>query len=224
VQQGIARIVGLSKDWVPFLRQGAAAIEEQKKAAAALGVIIDDDVIQRARDFDREWKTAVATWDLQFKASLNSILPLLVKLAGYAAVVIDAIGAVSSAVSRWLTPDDQKNRTQLTEQIAEAEQLREKMTLVRGAMTEIDRGFLDFKLRNAKSALGLPEDADVKALDDYIAKLKQMRDAKAEPTRVVISRGTTVLPATGSDTDAVDRAIQSLDKHIERQKADMAAK
>jgi len=81
VQQAMTRIVGLSASWVPFLRQGAEGIEAQKKAAADLGVIIDDDIIAKAREFNAQWKQAVATWDLQFKASIASIMPLLIKLA-----------------------------------------------------------------------------------------------------------------------------------------------
>src|SRR6185312_2515148 len=93
VQQAIARIVGLSKDWIPFLRQGADAIEDQKKKAQDLGIIIDDDTIAKAREFNTQWKEAVSIWDLQFKASLASILPLLTQMAGLASQIIAGIGA-----------------------------------------------------------------------------------------------------------------------------------
>ena len=79
-------------------------IEAQKASAAGLGAIIDDSVIRKARDFNDQWHTAVAAWDLQFKASLASILPLLVQLANIASSVISTVGSVGSFFSRALTP------------------------------------------------------------------------------------------------------------------------
>jgi hypothetical protein len=43
--------------------------------------VIDDATIAKAQQFNSQWKQAVATWDLQFKASLASILPLLTQAA-----------------------------------------------------------------------------------------------------------------------------------------------
>lgn len=215
VQQGIARIVGVSKDWIPFLKQGADAIEETKKSAEALGVIIDDDVIQQAKVFDREWRTAVAAWDLQFKASMNSILPLLVQLANLAAKVIDSVGAVSSEWMRLTTPDDQKTKAQLDQQISQVMELRD---LVERA----DNEFQKFKARNMRSMLGLPEDADLKAIDAYVEKLRGLYNQ--QPARVAITGGTTVLPPTGgSQKDALEKEIDTIEKHIARFKADAEA-
>jgi lambda family phage tail tape measure protein len=214
VQQGIARIVGVSKDWIPFLKQGADAIEETKRSAASLGVIIGDDVIEQAKAFDREWRMAVATWDLQFKASMNSILPMLVQLAGLAAKVIEGIGSVSSDVMRWMTPDDQKTKAQLDGQINQVMQLRDMME---GANNE----FMQFRTRNLKGALGLPEDADLKAVDAYVEKLRGLYNAK--PAQVVISRGTTELPPSGGQKDSLEKEIDTIEKHIARFQADAEA-
>jgi hypothetical protein len=81
VQQRIAAIVGVSASWIPFLKEGADQFAAQKQAAEDLGVVIDDATIAKAQQFNSQWKQAVATWDLQFKASLASILPLLTQAA-----------------------------------------------------------------------------------------------------------------------------------------------
>src|SRR5258708_23829283 len=157
IQRGIANIVGLSKDWVPFLRQGVDAMEAQKKAAADLGVTIDDDVIQKAKVFDTQWKTSIATWDLQFKASIASIMPLLVQMATLASEIIDGVGSVGSSVSRWTTPDDEKTKSQLNDQITDAARLRDMLESLHGDAAS----FGAFKARTLAGVLGLPEDATI---------------------------------------------------------------
>lgn len=222
VQAGIARIVGLSKDWIPFLRDGADAIEQQKQKAAALGIVIDDGVIQKAKEFDREWKTAVAAWDLQFKASLGSILPALVQLAGIATTVLDKAGQIGSFFSRGLTPVDQHSSSDLQKDLDGLQAYRNELGSVNAELTQ----FQLFKLNNKAGALGL-EAGDLATVDSAIAKVKELIKQKQElaaPTTRVIINGGTKLPDTGGDgNDQVDRAINTLRRHIETQIADARA-
>lgn len=220
VQAAIAKIVGLSSDWIPFLKQGEDAIDAQKDAAASLGVVIDDSVIQKARDFNTQWQTAIATWDLQFKASLADILPLLIQLANIASSVISGVGQISGFFGRSLTPVDQMGSSDLNKQADAVADLTDKVTSLGSALRE----FQKFKIQNAKGALGLPEDADLATLDAYQDKLQDMAEQKAAPTRVAVTGGTTVLPPTGSDAnDAVDNAINALQKHTQTVLADAQA-
>ena len=215
VQQGIAKIAGVSKEWIPFLRQGVEGIEAQKKAAEDLGIIIDDATIAKAKEFNSEWKTAVAAWDLQFKASLATILPMLVQAAGLASTIISGIGALSGTVGRWLTPDEDKSPTQIKDQIADAERLTEIMTRL---------GEQSFRAKNLKGALGLPEDADSKAIDHYIDQLEDIYEEQQKITRIPVSGGTTVLPSKGAESnDALETEIQRIEKHIALLKADAEA-
>jgi hypothetical protein len=150
VQRGIAQIVGVSKDWIPFLRQGSDEFERQKQAAAGLGVIVDDGVIQKAREFNSEWRIAVAAWDLQFKASLAGILPALVQLANIATSVLDKAGQLGSFFSRSLTPVDQQSSGDLQKDLAALQEYRDKIANVNGEMSEFER----FRLENKAGAGG----------------------------------------------------------------------
>ena len=218
IQQSIARIAGISAAWVPFLKQGVEGIEAQKKAAADLGVIIDDDIINKAKEFNAQWKTAVAGWDLQFKASIASILPLLIQLANLASKVIEGVGAVSGFLSRSLTPQDQWSTGDLEKQMTALQQYRRELLSVNAEISE----FQNFKLRNKGGALGL-DGSDVATVDAAIAKIKALIEEKKKLVRIEVNGGTTILPPANDDNDAVDRALLSLQKHIEMQKADAAA-
>jgi hypothetical protein len=222
VQQAIASIVGLTKDWIPFLGEGADAMEAQKEAASALGIVLDDSVVQKAKEFNAEWQLAIATWDLQFKASLAEILPLLIQLANIASSVINGVGQISGFFSRSLTPTDQMSSSDLSKQADAVAELADKMANLNGEMSE----FQKFKLQIAKGALGLPEDADLKAVDAYQDKLQDLSDQKKamqdQAVKVLINGGTK-LPPKDENPDAVDYAIAALQRHVLIQKADAQA-
>lgn len=221
VQQGIARIVGLSQSWIPFLRDGVDAIEAQKKVAQDLGVIIDDSTIQKAKEFNDQWHQAVATWDLQFKAAIAGILPSLVQMANLAATIINGVSSVSSSVSRWATPDDSKSKDQLAAQIDDAIRLRDLMTdLNNGGATG---GIGQLRVTNLAGLLGLPEDANITQVNALIDKLGALYDK--EPTKLTVNKDlTTVLPQTDdAKRDQLDTEIDRLNKHIALTKADTEA-
>src|SRR5690606_26997938 len=51
----IAEMLGLTREWVKFLEQGAAGFDEAARGARAAGVVIDANTIKKAQEFDREW-------------------------------------------------------------------------------------------------------------------------------------------------------------------------
>jgi hypothetical protein len=219
VQQAMAKIVGVSASWIPFLRQGVDGIEAQKKAAADLGVVISDDMIAKAKDFNGQWKTAVATWDLQFKASLAGIMPLLIQMANLASTILQGIGNVTGSFSRWMTPDEDKNKSQLNDQINELQRLRDIMA------TFGNTNYLkDIQIANLQRLLGLPEGASLKEVDALMDKLILLYDKK--PTNLVVTPpgGSTVLPPSGNNgKDQLERAIDVAQRHIAITRADTAA-
>lgn len=89
----IAKALGLTKEWVPLLEQGAEAMNKQASAASAAGAVIDSDVIAKAKDFERDWTAAVDRWATVFKANAGSIITLIDTIIGKASSLL---GMVSS--------------------------------------------------------------------------------------------------------------------------------
>lgn len=219
IEQGIAKIVGVTKDWIPFLRQGGQTIEEIKAKAQSVGAVVDDSIILKAKEFDKEWKMATAAWDLQFKSSLAGIMPLMIKLANLASTMLDNVGQFGNFVSRALTPTEDMGVGDLKKQTLELQDFRK----------QLETGELyDLRRKNKAGYLRLPEDSGVKEVDAEIARIDELIKKKSQVARININGGTTgngstQLPDTGADKDAVDRAIDSLRKHTERQLADTEA-
>jgi hypothetical protein len=224
VQQRIAGIVGVSASWIPFLKEGADQFAAQKQAAEDLGVVIDDATIAKAQQFNAQWKQAVATWDLQFKASLASILPLLTQAATLASSILNGIGSVTGSIGRWLTPDEDKSKAQLNAQIDDAFRLRDALQ----QLGQIDQNSLSGIVKGRQTAtlaglLGLPEDATITQVDQLIDKLGKLYDG-AGPARLNVtpSISSTVLPSTGSKDD-IDRTTDAIERQIAKMQADAEA-
>lgn len=73
----IAEAVGLSRDWVPLLEQGAAAIERQAASAQAAGAVIDKELIAKAKEFERNWAEATERWSTLFKSNAGGIIGII---------------------------------------------------------------------------------------------------------------------------------------------------
>lgn len=78
----IAEAVGLTREWVPLLEQGAQAINKQASAAREAGAIIDSDIIQKAKDFERDWALAIDRWATIFKANAGGVLAIIEQIVG----------------------------------------------------------------------------------------------------------------------------------------------
>lgn len=220
VQQRIAQIAGVSASWIPFLKQGVEQFEIMKQRAADLGIVIDNDTIAKAQEFNAQWKEAVATWDLQFKASMASILPLLTQLATLASSIISGIGSVSGSVGRWLTPVEGQSRAQLSDTINDIYRLREQVEALGGS---IDKGSVKgFRAANLANMLGLPEGATLDQVDQLLERVQKQQDGTPERIRVTPNAGTTVLPNMGGK-DEIERASDAIERHIAKLKADAEA-
>lgn len=87
----IAKALGLTKEWVPLLEQGAEAMNRQAAAASAAGAVIDSDVIAKAKDFERDWTAAVDRWATVFKANAGSIITLIDTIIGKASSLLGMV-------------------------------------------------------------------------------------------------------------------------------------
>lgn len=225
VQRRITDIVGVSKSWLPFLKESVDQFEAQKKAAQDLGIIIDDATIAKAQEFNGQWKAAVAAWDLQFKASLAGILPLLTQAANLASTILNAVGAVTGSASRWMTPDEDKSKAQLNDQINDAYRLVELMDKLGGSLPTANTSgdsFLGLKARNLAGMLGLPEDASI---DQVMALLDKLQSLYDKPDRIRVTpanQGSTVLPNMGGKDD-IGRTEDAIERQIAKMKAEAEA-
>lgn len=103
----IAEAVGLTRDWVPLLEQGAEAINQQAAAASAAGAVIDAEVIKKAKDFERDWALAIDRWATLFKSNIGGIIEfvdVLIKKAG------GLLGMVSDYAARVSAMEDIKEK------------------------------------------------------------------------------------------------------------------
>lgn len=106
----IAEAVGLTRDWVPLLEQGADAINKQAAAASAAGAVIDADIIRKAKDFERDWAAAIDRWSVVFKANASGIITLLDTIIAKASGLLGMVSNYAEKVSA--VADIQQNGVQ----------------------------------------------------------------------------------------------------------------
>lgn len=69
----IAEMAGLSREWVDTLRNGATEFGNLRNRASELGVVLSDEVINKAKEFDLAWKQAWDVWSAEGKAALIDV-------------------------------------------------------------------------------------------------------------------------------------------------------
>jgi hypothetical protein len=74
----IATMLGYTKDWIPLLEQIAdESLPGIAKAAQDAGVIIDDATIEKAKEFDEQWRASSVTFSANMKAAFAELLPVI---------------------------------------------------------------------------------------------------------------------------------------------------
>jgi hypothetical protein len=95
----IAEMLGLTREWVKFLEQGAAGFDDAARSARAAGVIIDSATIKKAQEFDREWSRVTANWTARFKSGAAEILPTINVLIEKAFDALDQLNTKAKAAA-----------------------------------------------------------------------------------------------------------------------------
>lgn len=107
----IAKQLGFTKDWVEFLEQGPDEIRKAINAAEELGGKLDENAVQKAKEFQRAWETAIGQWSDFFKTAVIEITTLLDGLWKKAQPLLAATAnimqalSVQSKMSQGLAPD-----------------------------------------------------------------------------------------------------------------------
>ena len=97
----IAKMLGLTQEWIPLLERGGEAFRKAREEAERAAGTVDRDLIQKARDFDTAWNKAWADFGVWAK---SSIMTAAQGLGGLIAIARDLPGAYA----RWL--DSGSNR------------------------------------------------------------------------------------------------------------------
>lgn len=73
----IAQMLGFTKEWVPLLEQGSGAMSALGDAATKAGAVIDDETVKRATQFDQEWRKSSVEFSTYMRSSLAGLLPIV---------------------------------------------------------------------------------------------------------------------------------------------------
>jgi hypothetical protein len=84
----IADMLGLGREWIRALEKGPAEFRKLQEEAHASGIIVDREVIERAKEFDRKWDQSV----VRFKAGFTgAFLELSAAFAAWMSEMIDLL-------------------------------------------------------------------------------------------------------------------------------------
>lgn len=65
----IAKLLGLSQEWIAILEKGPDAFKYSQAAAVSTGNIIDQEIIQKAKDFDTYWNQSFKNFETWAKSA-----------------------------------------------------------------------------------------------------------------------------------------------------------
>lgn len=76
----IAKILGLSEDWIKALENGPVWLAAAGAEALKAGGIIDAELVRRAADFDEKWKASSEQFAIRMKAAIADVGSALMNL------------------------------------------------------------------------------------------------------------------------------------------------
>lgn len=242
----IAQMLGFTKEWVPFLRQGADTLRELGNEAERAGALIDDETVRRAEEFDRNWRRSSVEFSSYMKSALLGLFPVVDGL-------IDRAREFVKSISR---KDVEKFAEDQLAALNEPFGLPQRGGLKIGITPETERAMRDWQDSNKSwterlAAIVTGLRASVQFLSEDEVKWQSGSgqavanlggnigdvgrwQAQADGWKKLsidflsgadqINAGFTRVASRASEAnDAVDRAMNSLRRHTEQQLADAAA-
>jgi hypothetical protein len=98
----IGRLFHLSEDMVRALEKGPAALQRAQDAAKSAGAILDEDVVQKAKDFDQLWNQSWSNFSTYAKSAAVSALAALAPVGTYLEEKFKNLPGYLAAVSRGI--------------------------------------------------------------------------------------------------------------------------
>lgn len=229
----IAEMLGLSKEWVPVLNQGAEAFEATREKAAQLGLEIDGSTIQKAADFDRAWREASTVFSTWMKAQIADLIPSIDDLITKA----QNLASTAKGVGQGVTDESLHAGGFITdsEAAANAQAVAEAWKIINDPTLGT---FFERMALAAKAVAGALDEQTKALLDNSIAAQTDAKmwndiangweNAAAASQKLSASGGksgpTTKIPGDDSGSrDAFDRTADSIAKHAATLSADTLA-
>lgn len=107
----IARVFGLSEDWVKVLEKGPEALRASITAAEEAGNTISAELVRKAEDFDKAWREAWNSFLLNAKSILSDVGGAISALIGQAQALGSALrSAQAGTLNTQLTTVETKLR------------------------------------------------------------------------------------------------------------------
>jgi hypothetical protein len=230
-QLQIAKILGLSQEWIAVLGKGPAALKRAEDAAKAAGAVVDTELIHKASEFDEWWSRSLDGLTAHAKASA-------VQIGGYLKQYV----MNNNDANNWIGTSffGQNDLGVLQSQMDDLKKRRDKIygdvgsdqaTIFDNSISTLTKRIADAEeaargLLAAKMATGTQSETAVRPGTDqgvYGALVGRPTDSSA----LTIRGHKTNIPSfkndTGTETaDEVDRYTDQLRKQVEVLKAQVS--
>jgi hypothetical protein len=237
-QVKIAEQLGVGKDLIPLLDKSAEEFAKIGEKARALGLIIDRDVIEKAKEFDREWTEAGAVFSTWIRSQLAGLLPAIDDFIMQAKSKIEQLKAQGGSQVGPILLDQQQteNLNKILNNVAEAwKMMTDESTNFASKSDRVEAALR--ALFNQTQTLNVQLQIGANFINTYFQNLAKGAEVGMEVARGVLAMQNSISglnltfadpskPGAGGGSDAKDqwdRATESIEKHILRLQAQRIA-
>lgn len=229
-QLAIAQMLGFTKKWIPLLEQGAGAMSALASEAKAAGAVISDETIAKATEFDAAWRKSSVTFSANMKAALTDILPMLDDMITKAGQFVSSLaagngastGSGQSKFNDWA--DSLAISARVDDGTASVKDLERAIEILNSHHTAVPPELID-QLEQLKAEAAAAA-ASVSAVNNATQAANFPGGVPlpgSRPAGIGAGDGSSVVASKDTANDAVDRAINQLQKHTLAQVADAQA-
>lgn len=205
-----------------FIEQGEAGLRANIKAADDLGIVIDEAVIQRAAEVDRQFKLIAATIGGNLKAAIvDAFSALAAFIDSYRDVQNQANSTIDNRVAEL-----GKQRLDVETKILEAKQQQREFDGA-GLLNPLSQANNNVDLQNYQTQLQQIADEEKKLVEERNKRVLLQPAKLPPPSTTTYSAGAPVSSGGGGSkskgTDPYTAAAQSIREHIAALQAETAA-
>lgn len=207
----IAKIFGLSEDWVKVLEKGPEALRESIRAAEDAGTAIDANTVKKAEDFDKAWREGWVNFQTNAKAAISDVAGAIGGLIAQAAALGNAIrsaqlGTLNTELTNVETRLRDSGLSPLQRSGLQAQ--REALLAKRGGLQGLDQ------LRNdAVPFIPLPADPGAAR-----AAALELENRRKNGTAIPHNKGSGGGGSSGlSDADRAENRLEKYTEQLQRQ-------